>query len=132
MKAQINAQLGVGELEFKPEKMTTEELQASGNSSLKPNTMPRARLGAFPKSLHRSISYTYYAIILPVYCLVIERRETTWYFKTGDRIFYNPRNVPITLSLDERLQRFDLTIPKVAIELFRINAGRGGYYLANL
>ena len=71
-------------------------------------------------------------IILPLYYLVIEISKTTWYFKTSDRIFYNPRNVPITLSLDERLQRFDLTIPKVAIELFRINAGRGGYYLANL
>lgn len=34
IKAQINAQLSVGELEFDPEKMTTEELQAIANSSL--------------------------------------------------------------------------------------------------
>lgn len=71
-------------------------------------------------------------IVLPLHYLVIERRETTWYFKTGDRVFYNPRNVPVVLSLDERLQRFHLTMPKVVIELFRINAGRSGYYLANL
>lgn len=34
IKAQINAQLDVGELEFNPEKMTNEELQAIANSSL--------------------------------------------------------------------------------------------------
>ncbi len=34
IKAQINAQLDVGELEFDPEKMSNEELQAIANSSL--------------------------------------------------------------------------------------------------
>lgn len=71
-------------------------------------------------------------IVLPLHYLVIERRETTWYFKTGDRVFYNPRNVPVSLFLEDQLHRFGLTIPKIAIELFRINVGRSGYYLANL
>ena len=71
-------------------------------------------------------------IVLPLHYLVIERRETTWYFKTGDRVFYNPQNVPVTLSLQERLQKFHLTMPKIAIELFRTGVGRGGYYLADL
>lgn len=71
IKAQINAQLGVGELEFKPEKMTTEELQAIANSSLKPNTTPLALLGAFPKSLHRSISYIAILIDLSSYGIFV-------------------------------------------------------------
>lgn len=71
------------------------------------------------------------SIIHPLHYLVVEKKGSAWHFKIGDRVFYNPRNVPMP-SLDERLRQFGLTIPKIAIELFRIEAGKGGYYLANL
>lgn len=45
-------------------------------------------------------------------------------------VFYNPTNIPSKLEYVER--QFDLTAQKVAIELFRINGGKPGYYLANL
>ena len=72
------------------------------------------------------------SIIHPLHYLVVEKKGSAWCFKTGDRIFYNPRNVPASLSLEDRLRQFGLTIPKIAIELFRIETGKGGYYLANL
>jgi hypothetical protein len=40
-------------------------------------------------------------------------------------------NRPFNL-LEERLQRFELTPEKIMIEMFRINGGKAGYYLANL
>lgn len=47
-------------------------------------------------------------------------------------MFSNPRNVPVSLEVEDQLHRFGLTMGKVAIELFRLNGGRAGYYLANL
>jgi hypothetical protein len=72
------------------------------------------------------------SIIHPLHYLIVRREGTTWYFSSGDSVFYNPRNVPVSLSLEDRLHRFGLTMAKVAIELFRINGGRAGYYLTNL
>jgi hypothetical protein len=71
------------------------------------------------------------SIIHPLHFMTIRKERKNWYFSPGD-IFYNPRNVPVFLEVEERLQQFKLTPAKVMIELFRINGGRDGHYLANL
>lgn len=45
-------------------------------------------------------------------------------------MFYNSTNVPLNIVNTE--QQFGLTPEQVFIELFRINGGRSGFYLANL
>ena len=72
------------------------------------------------------------SIIHPLHYLIVKRESITWYFKPGNSIFYNPRNVPVNLALEDRLHRFDLSPQIIMIELFRINGGKPGYYLVNL
>jgi len=50
--------------------------------------------------------------------------------KEDGRLFYNPMGIPIQLEHVER--QFDLTEQQTIAELFRINGGKSGYYLANL
>jgi hypothetical protein len=69
------------------------------------------------------------SIIHPLHFQIIQREGTTWYFKNGG-VFYNRTGEPIPESDRERL--FGITKNKIVIELFRINAGKPGYYLANL
>jgi hypothetical protein len=71
-------------------------------------------------------------LIHPLHYLIVRREGVTWYFKPGNHVFYNPRNVPVSLNLDDRLHRFGLTVSTVIIEMFRLNCGKPGYYLANL
>ena len=70
-------------------------------------------------------------IIYPLHYLTIRREGTTWYFNPGS-VFYNPRNVPVSLALEERLHRFGVNPASVMVALFRINGGKPGYYLADL
>jgi len=72
------------------------------------------------------------SIVHPYHYLIVRREGSTWSFKSGGKVFYNPRNVPVSLELEDQLHRFGLTKSKVAIALFRLNGGRAGYYLANL
>lgn len=72
------------------------------------------------------------SIVHPLHYLIIRREGTTWHFQGGGRVFYNPRNVPVSFAVEDRLHRFSLSPAKVMIELFRINGGKPGYYLANL
>jgi hypothetical protein len=72
------------------------------------------------------------SIVSPLHFLIVEHKGTTWAFKGGGNIFYNPRNVPVSLKVEDLLHRFGLTPAKVVIALFRLNGGRAGYYLANL
>ena len=69
--------------------------------------------------------------IIPGHFRVIYRyaKEGGWGFKKT-KPFYNPRNVPIDREHLE--ESYGLTRGQVAIELFRINGGREGWYLANL
>ncbi|MBW4617858.1 MAG: hypothetical protein KME17_00545 [Cyanosarcina radialis HA8281-LM2] len=71
-------------------------------------------------------------IVHPLHYMTIRKEGKNWYFSPGDRIFYNPRNIPVALTVEERLQRFRLTPASVMVELFRINGGRDGHYLTNL
>ena len=68
-------------------------------------------------------------VIYPIYYRVIRRIDNTWNFRHG-KTFYNPDDVSVdSTNLEER---YDTTKSKVIIELFRINGGKSGYYLANL
>jgi hypothetical protein len=71
-------------------------------------------------------------IVYPLHYMVVERIGTAWHFSVSDKIFYNPRNCPVPSTLEDRLHRFGFTIPKVVIELFWVNGGKAGYYLADL
>lgn len=68
----------------------------------------------------------------PLYYMIVKREGTSWHFKPGSGIFHNPRNVPTSLQLEDRLHRFKLKLSTVMVEMFRLNGGRAGYYLANL
>lgn len=70
------------------------------------------------------------SIITPIYYQVYRREGASWFVKHPNRIFYNPNNQPT--DLQNIAQEFGTTDKAVAIELFRINGGKPGYYLANL
>jgi hypothetical protein len=71
-----------------------------------------------------------YSIVHPYHYQIYRRSGAAWYVKEGGRVFYNPTNTPTKLEHVER--DFDLTEEQIVIELFRINGGKPGYYLANL
>lgn len=68
--------------------------------------------------------------ILPYHYKVYERDGTRWFARDADRVFYNATNEPLDLVNTE--QHFGLTVEQVIIELFRINGGKSGFYLASL
>jgi hypothetical protein len=69
-------------------------------------------------------------IASPVYYRIIERRGNGWGFKEGEP-FINLFNMPL-LSQKDLFAAFDTSMKKVAIELFRINGGKQGYYIADI
>ncbi|WP_414552003.1 hypothetical protein [Anabaena sp. CCY 0017] len=69
------------------------------------------------------------SVIHPLHFQIIQRNGTTWYFKYGS-VFYNRTDKDLPESDRERL--FGITKNKIVTELFRINGGQSGYYLANL
>ncbi len=71
-------------------------------------------------------------LVHPLHYLIVKREGVTWCFKPGGNVFHNPQNVPMSLHLDDRLQRFGLTVSTLMVELFRLNGGSPGYYLVNL
>jgi hypothetical protein len=66
----------------------------------------------------------------PIYYRIIERRSNGWAFKEGEP-FINWDDEPLVCQKD-LFAAFDTSMKKVAIELFRINGGKQGYYIANL
>ena len=69
------------------------------------------------------------SIIYPGYYLVVKREADGWIFR-HPRIFYRANNKPI--CTEKRELQYGLTKKKIIIELFRLNAGKLGYYLANM
>lgn len=67
--------------------------------------------------------------ITPYHYKIYERDRGRW-FDREISAFYNDTGVPLDLANIE--QTFGLTVEQVIIELFRINGGSSGYYLANL
>lgn len=69
-------------------------------------------------------------IVLPIYYQIVQKSGKNWTFKQSGEVFYNPAGKKVCLSDREKV--YNLTKQKIAIELFRLKAGRDGYYLANL
>lgn len=69
-------------------------------------------------------------IVFPFHYLIYRRSGVDWFVKDNGRVFYNPTDEPTQLT--NRAEQFGTTDQNVAIELFRINGGKPGYYLANL
>ena len=69
-------------------------------------------------------------LITPYHYRVYERETTRWFVRDGIRVFYNATNQFLDLKNIE--QQFGLTVEQVLIELFRLNGGKSGFYLANL
>lgn len=69
------------------------------------------------------------SIIHPLHFQIIQRKGATWYFKYGS-VFYNRTDKDLPENDRERL--FGITKNQIVIELFRLNGGMSGYYLANV
>lgn len=69
-------------------------------------------------------------LITPYHYKVYERFETRWFARDAAKAFYNATDRPMDLLNVE--QQFGLTVEQVIVELFRINGGKTGFYLANL
>ena len=72
-------------------------------------------------------------IACPIYYQIYRREGAGWFINDPISMFYNPTDTP---SKPEDLtyieKQYGVTGYQVAIELFRINDGKPGYYLANL
>ncbi len=69
--------------------------------------------------------------VYPVHFYFVERDATlgVWNFKKGST-FYNPTGKPV--NYEEKERYFGLTKPQIATELFRVNAGKSGWYLVDM
>ena len=71
-------------------------------------------------------------IVYPVEYRIVQRHITPeksyWHFLKG-KVFFNPLNLPTEGDIEFM---FGTTKKKVVVEMFRINAGKPGYYLADL
>lgn len=70
------------------------------------------------------------SIVAPIHYQIYECKSARWFAFDPSGAFYNPTDTPMKLKYVER--QFGLTAQQVALELFRINGGKAGYYLANL
>lgn len=83
-------------------------------------------VGAYKKELF--IMWEDY-IVCPDRIRVIERAVGGWLFKRAE-MFYRKRQLAVDFEDYELL--YGISKQRVAFELFRINAGKAGYYLADL
>ena len=60
---------------------------------------------------------------------IFERRNSEWFLKKVN-LFYS--KLPFRVDMNDFKLLYGITQEQVAIELFRINGGKNGYYLANL
>ncbi|MEH1788858.1 MAG: hypothetical protein V7L23_25580 [Nostoc sp.] len=65
----------------------------------------------------------------PDYYRVLERRDGKWFLKLGE-LFYS--KLPFAVDMNDFKLLYGISKQQVAIELFRINGGISGYYLADL
>jgi hypothetical protein len=68
-------------------------------------------------------------IIHPDYIYIVERKTGRWWIKKG-KPFYQA--LPAALDLKNFELLYGISKQQLAIELFRINGGSSGYYLAEL
>lgn len=68
-------------------------------------------------------------VIHPDYIRIVERKPGGWSFKKG-KMFY--RCKPVTVDFQDFELLYGLSERQVVIDLFRVNGGKLGYYLADL
>jgi hypothetical protein len=68
-------------------------------------------------------------ICIPGYLRVFHHDQGRWQHLMGES-FYNPPGEPPDLEFATR--KYDISREKLVIELFRVNGGKSGYYLADL
>lgn len=68
-------------------------------------------------------------LIYPDYMRIVERRPRGWLFKKGI-MFY--KRLPIAIDFQDFELLYGISKQQVVIELFRVNGGKAGYYLADL
>jgi hypothetical protein len=68
-------------------------------------------------------------VIHPDYIRIVERKTGGWLIKTG-RLFYKTRKIAVDFQDFELL--YGISKQQLIIELFRINGGLLGYYVADL
>lgn len=69
-------------------------------------------------------------LVYPAYYRIVRREGNTWTFSKNVP-FYVPAHKQ-SANFDDIEEAYGTTRGKVAINLFRINGGKPGYYLANL
>lgn len=69
------------------------------------------------------------AVIHPDYIRIVERKPSGWLFRTGS-MFYKRLQIAVDFQDFEML--YGISKQQVVTELFRLNAGKAGYYLADL
>lgn len=69
------------------------------------------------------------SLVYPLHYRVAQREGNTWHFRKLS-VFYNPSSVPIVDPND--ISSYGTSWRKLAIELFKINGGKPGFYLADL
>ena len=69
-------------------------------------------------------------VFCPIYYQIIQRRGNGWAFKHSEPFItlFNTAK----LSPEDEFKAFGTSMKKVAVELFRINGGKQGYYIANI
>ena len=65
----------------------------------------------------------------PDYIRIFERKANKWTIKLGE-LFYS--KIPFRVDMLDFKLLYDITKQEIVIELFRINGGNLGYYLADL
>jgi len=68
-------------------------------------------------------------VICPDYIRIIERKPGGWALKKGE-IFY--KRLPIAVNFEDFELLYGISKQQVVTELFRLNGGKAGYYLADL
>lgn len=68
-------------------------------------------------------------VIHPDYIRIAERKPGGWLLKTG-KMFYKRLPIPVDFQDFELL--YGISKQQVVTELFRINGGKAGFYLADL
>ena len=70
------------------------------------------------------------SIIYPDFFRIVERKPEGWLIKKGS-VFY--KKIPIaTIDMADTQLMYGISLEQIITELFRVNGGKLGYYLADL
>ncbi|MEH2461749.1 hypothetical protein [Nostoc sp.] len=68
-------------------------------------------------------------VFIPDYYRIFECRAEEWFLKTVRLIH---KELPFAVDLNDFQLLYGVSDEQIAVELFRLNGGKAGYYLANL